>query len=186
MIKLRTFLLIFVSLSLIFSVRAVLAADIGPKPSMEFEFQQDSSLGNITITSGILYECQQADCSDSAPLEELGPQRFWCDDFHCSALGYGFAPYHRIELQFSDGKKRQSNIFETVDFDSTYRVTVHSDGLTVEALSGSPAPSQEPFPEESKPVPTLLMGVGGLLCIGLVIVLIAGVVIFFALRSRKK
>jgi hypothetical protein len=188
MTKLRSYLLLLVMLTLVFATRTVLAADVGPKPTMDFDFQTDSSVGEVTITSGVLYECQQVDCSNATLLEEVGPQRFTCEELSCSAMGYGFAPYHRIEIGFSDGKTRQSNIFETVDFDSRYRVTINSDDLTVEAVSGSPAPTSEPFPTEpsSTPLPRVLLGVGGLLCMCLVFLLIAGVVIFFVLRSRKK
>jgi hypothetical protein len=104
-------------------------ADTGPKPSMEFMFTGEP----VTIVSGILYECQQADCSDAAPIEELGPQGFYCEAESCRAIAYGFAPYHRIEIEFSDGQTRQSNIFETVGFDSKYTVTIRPDNLLVES-----------------------------------------------------
>jgi hypothetical protein len=196
MTKFRFSLLFIVVFTLIFTAQTVLAADIGPKPTMEFEFQQDSSGENISITSGVLYECQQADCSDAAPLEELGPQRFYCEEFRCSALGYGFAPYHRIEIQFSDGKTRQSNIFETIDFQSYYIVTINPDDLFVEESFGSPAPPfEEPFPEETfepssggrNSMPRVMLGFGVLLCVGLVSLLAVGLVIFFFVRrSRTK
>ena len=112
-------------------------ADTGPKPSMEFTFTGEP----VTIVSGIMYECDQSNCSDAAPLEELGPQGFRCEAESCSAIGYGFAPYHQIEIEFSDGTTRQSNIFETAGFDSKYTVTVRPDDLLVEAqfnLSASP------------------------------------------------
>ena len=112
-------------------------ADTGPKPTMDFQFKQEMT-GELplTITSGILFECDQPDCSDAAPLEEAGPQRFTCEVNSCRATAYGFAPYHRIELEFSDGKTRQSNIFETAGFDSQYRVTIRPDDLFVEARFG--------------------------------------------------
>ncbi|MFT3891655.1 MAG: hypothetical protein QM730_08495 [Anaerolineales bacterium] len=194
--KLRFSLFLIVVFTLIFATQVVFAADIGPKPTMEFDFQQDASVGKVSITSGILYECNQADCSDAAPLEELGPQRFTCEEFHCSALAYGFAPYHRIELQFSDGKTRQSNIFETINFDSNYRVIVHENDLTVETVSGSPAPTEEAFslltpspiasPEESDFAPNFLIGLGGLCCLGLVFLLFVGLVVLFNSNSRTK
>ena len=193
MTKLRFSLLSIVVLSLIFSTKTVLAADVGPKPTMQFEFKQDLPGGDVLITSGILYECQQADCSDAALLEELGPQRFWCEEFRCSALAYGFAPYHRIEIQFSDGKTRQSNIFETIDFESYYIVTINPDDLLVEESFGSPAPTEEsvglpspiPFPGESDFAPGFLIGLGGLCCIGLVFLLFVGLVLLFNSNSRK-
>lgn len=124
----RTFLLLFFMMSLLLPTHSALA-DTGPKPSMEFTFTGEPG----SIVSGIMYECQQADCSDAAPLEELGPQGFRCEPERCSAIGYGFAPYHRIEIEFSEGTTLQSNIFQTAGFDSKYTVTVRPDDLLVES-----------------------------------------------------
>ena len=107
----------------------IVLADTGPKPSMEFTFTGQE----VTIVSGILYECDQPDCSDAAPLEELGPQGLYCETTSCRAIGYGFAPYHILEIEFSDGTTRASNIFETAGFDSKYKVTIGPDDLLVEA-----------------------------------------------------
>src|SRR5437867_4905211 len=115
--------LLFLSLQFLMPSHIVLA-DTGPKPTMEFTFKQELSGETATITSGILYECEQPDCSDAAPLQQLGPQRFSCDGLSCSALAYGFSQYHKLEIQFSDGKTRQSNIFKTAGFDSKYTVTM--------------------------------------------------------------
>ena len=132
----RMYFLFVTILLIIFPIQTVLA-DTGPKPSMEFTFTGEP----VTIVSGIMYECEQSNCSDGAPLEELGPQGFRCEAESCSAIGYGFAPYHQIEIEFSDGTTRQSNIFETAGFDSKYAVTVRPDDLLVEAqfnLSANP------------------------------------------------
>ncbi|HEX6034116.1 MAG TPA: hypothetical protein VFY83_06755, partial [Anaerolineales bacterium] len=131
--KLAKLLLLFLSVLVFFPAQAVFA-DTGPKPTMDFEFQQEmTGEPPVTIASGILYECDQPDCSDAALLEEGGPQGFRCEVNSCSAIAYGFAPYHRIEIDFSDGKTRQSNVFETAGFDSKYRVTIRPDDLLVEA-----------------------------------------------------
>ena len=112
---------------------SVVLADTGPKPTMDFQFKQDLGGEQLTITSGTLYECKQADCSDAEPLQEAGPQRFTCEPNSCHALAYGFSDYHKLEIQFSDGKTRQSNIFQTAGFDSKYTVTVRPEDLLVEA-----------------------------------------------------
>lgn len=139
--KLTKLLLLFLSLLAFFPARAVLA-DTGPKPTMDFQFTQEmTGEPPLTITSGVLFECDQPDCSDGSPLEELGPQRFTCEVNSCGATAYGFAPYHRIELEFSDGKTRRSNVFETAGFDSKYMVTIRPEELVVEArfsLGGFP------------------------------------------------
>jgi hypothetical protein len=131
-----TSLKLFLLLSLLaFLPAGVVLADTGPKPSMDFQFRHEMAGEPLTITSGILFECDQPDCSDAAPLEEGGPQGFRCEASSCSAVAYGFAPYHQIEIEFSDGQTRQSNIFETAGFVSFYMVTIRPDDLLVEAQS---------------------------------------------------
>jgi hypothetical protein len=169
------FLLAFI-LTTILPTHGVLA-DTGPKPSMTFTFTGEP----VTVVSGVLYECQQADCSDAAPLEELGPQRFYCDAEGCSAIAYGFAPYHQIEIEFSDGVTRESNIFETAGFDSEYTVTVQSDGLLVEAqFSLSP---------NINPVSSPRIGISIVLACACLLVagslLVAGVIFFIRRRSKS-
>jgi hypothetical protein len=110
------------------------SADTAPKPSMNFTFIQDFSGKPVSITFGKLFECEKADCSDAVPLEQLGPQGFSCSATSCSALAYGFSPYHRLEIQFSDDKTRQSNVFKTVQFQSIYKVTISQDDLKVESI----------------------------------------------------
>ena len=111
------------------------AADIGPKPGMEFSFVQEVAGEPLSITAGGMLECQKSDCSDAKLLVEGGPQGFHCDAKSCSAVAYGFAPYHRIEIQFSDGKTRRSNIFASGGFSSNYQVTIRQDDLLVKDLS---------------------------------------------------
>jgi hypothetical protein len=151
----------------------VVQADTGPKPTMEFAFQQELSGERVTITSGILYECDQPDCSDAAPLEEAGPQHFTCEATSCYAMAYGFSPYHRLKLQFSDGQTRQSNVFETAGFDSRYTVTIRPDDLLVEAQF-----SLRIFPRTG----TILVA---FLCCLTGIGLLAGLVIFMSRRFAK-
>lgn len=151
-------------------------ADTGPKPTMQFTFQQNLPGGPVTITSGILYECNQADCSDAAPLQQLGPQGFRCDILSCSALAYGFSDYHKLEIQFSDGKTRESNIFKTAGFDSKYTVTIQPDDLIVEAQF-SLVPSS--FPIGMWEVVICLCGL-------IIAILIVGVIVFFVRRARKQ
>jgi len=177
--KFKKWFLSLLVLKLILPV-GVAIADTGPKPSMEFEFEQDSTAEPLEVNSGILYECVESDCSDAAPLEELGPQRFSCDVDGCYAIAYGFAPYHRIEIEFSDGRTRQSNIFETIDFDSVYLVSVNVEDLSVVEGSCSPVPPGEPFPAATNPMPNVYMGLSLFACICLIFFLLIGFVIFFA------
>jgi hypothetical protein len=148
-------------------------ADTGPKPTMEFQFKFDPNVEESTIVSGILFECDESDCSDAQPLEELGPQRLRCDAFSCNALAYGFSTYHRLENQFSDGTIRQSNIFETASFESIYTVTVRPDDLLVEVQF---TPSNFPFVTIIVITCICILVSGGLL---------AGLIIFMVRRARK-
>jgi|GEM_PF-983253 len=167
-------LLLFVAQALL--PAQVALADTGPKPTMEFTFKQSLPSGPVTITSGILYECDQADCSDAAPLPQLGPQGFHCDILDCRALAYGFSDYHQLEIQFSDGVTRRSNIFKTAGFDSKYTVTIQPNDLQVEA--------------QFNLVPSFSFGVVEIvlvsLCALIVIALIIGAIVFFVRRSRRQ
>ena len=170
----RIILLIFI-LSAPWLRPQVVLADTGPKPTMEFAFQQNLPDGQVTIKSGILYECDQSDCSDATELKQLGSQGFRCDALSCSALAYGFSDYHKLEIQFSDGKTRQSNIFKTAGFDSKYTVTIQPNDLLVEA--------------QFSLMPSFAFGVIEILvaclCALMVIALIIGAILFFRQRSRK-
>src|SRR5690349_14477609 len=149
-------------------------ADTGPKPSMDFQFKQEVPGEPLTITSGILFECDQPDCSDAAPIEEVGPQGFRCELKSCSAVAYGFAPYHQIEIEFSDGQTRPSNIFETAGFDSTYTVTIRSEDLLVEAQFNLGVVS-----------PALWAVILAILCAVVGLMVVVGLVVFFVRRSRQ-
>lgn len=140
---------------------------------MEFEFKQVVPEGELQIISGILYECDQSDCSDAAPLEQLGPQGFYCDTESCSALAYGFAPYHRLEVEFSDEITRTSNIFETAGFDSKYTVTVRPDDLLVEAQFNLGVLS---------PATWILVACACIVVVGAGLI---GLIIYLVRRSRK-
>lgn len=165
----KLLLLVSFLLTLLLPVQSVLA-DTGPKPTMEFQFKglQD---GELQIVSGILYECEWSDCRDAAPLQELGPQRLTCDATGCHAIAYGFAPYHTLQVEFSDGTTRRSNVFKTGGFNSKYTVTVQPDDLLVE----------EKFSLGIFGSFSLILACICVLSVGL----IAGLILFFVRRSRK-
>ncbi|NPV57012.1 MAG: hypothetical protein HPY76_10145 [Anaerolineae bacterium] len=103
-------------------------ADIGPKPSMTFTFVYE--IPEVEVVSGVMLECGQSDCSDGAPLKELGPQHFTCQEGDCDALAYGFADYHQLVIEFAD-QTRESNIFSAEAFAAQLDVTVYEDHLEV-------------------------------------------------------
>jgi hypothetical protein len=169
-VKLRKLFALFFLIQLLLPAGVALA-DTGPKPTMDFAFQEELPAGQVTITSGTLYECEQPDCSDAARLEEAGPQRFTCQATTCYAMAYGFRPYHRLEIKFSDGQTRQSNIFETAGFDSRYTVTIRPADLLVEAQF-----SLGVFPRTGTILVACLCGLAG-------IGLLAGLAILMRRRS---
>lgn len=171
--KLTKLFLLFLAL-LAFLPARIARADTGPKPTMDFQFRQEmTGEPPRTITSGILFECDQPDCSDAAPLQEGGPQRFTCEINSCGATAYGFARYHRIDIEFSDGKTRRSNIFETAGFDSKYMVTIRPDDLLVEGRF-----SLGFLPRTAIVLLACCCGVTG---VGLIL----GLIVFFLRRSNK-
>ena len=97
--RLLSFLtLLAVGLGLFFLPARLARADSGPKPSMDFKFVYDISPA-LTIVSGALYECSDPDCSDAAPLGQMGPQGFSCDAESCSSMAYGYSDYHRLSIR---------------------------------------------------------------------------------------
>lgn len=108
-------------------------ADIGPKPSMEFSFEYE--IEPVTIVGGQLIECEDAACETGQPLETVGPQDFTCTENECSSLSYGYAPYHKLVIEFED-RTRESNIFTKQASDASFSVTVSEMGLDVEEVRG--------------------------------------------------
>lgn len=114
-------------------------ADMAPKPTMKFSFQYQITPA-ASIVSGILEECYQADCSDAHPLMQAGPQHFSCHVAGCDSLAYSYSKYHRLRIEFSDGKTRQSNVFGKNYFYASYSVAVREDDLLVNEQIGEFAP----------------------------------------------
>jgi hypothetical protein len=170
--------LITISISVVILLGALMHArlvhaDTGPKPSMDFQFSFESGVTESTIVSGILFQCSESDCSDAAPLEELGLQGLYCEPISCRAIGYGFAPYSMLEIDFSDGVTRRSNIFEQAGFESYYTVHVRQDNLFVEPRN-SPAA-----------IPTWAMVLIACTCGLAVLGLVAGLVVYLRRRARQ-
>jgi len=104
-------------------------ADVGDKPEVTFSITLDKG---AHMTSGALLMCEKDDCSDAAPLKELGPQGFGCSESRCSGLAYGFSPYLQLQLTLSDGRKLTSQIFKKEAFDASFVANVAGDQLRVE------------------------------------------------------
>jgi hypothetical protein len=152
-----------IALSLL--ARISVSADIGPKPSLEFEFVFET-VEELTIIEATLLQCSDQNCLDAEPLEEMGPQGFMCEIGNCSALAYGFSDYARLVIRFSDGVVRDSDVFKIEDFNARYRVTIRENDLGVEKLRGRINPMVGILGV------ALCAGAGGLLFLALMLVFI--------------
>lgn len=121
-------LLLLLAFAMLFS-SAFACADIGPKPSMEFHFVYETPKA-ISIINGEQIQCEDESCLDAKPLEQLGPQRFTCSENSCSSMAYGYAPYQKLVINFSD-KTRESNVFKSGSFNGNFEVTVTDSRLVV-------------------------------------------------------
>lgn len=110
------------------------SADVGPKPTMTFEFVFEGE--PAAILGGQLIECEDATCAEGRPLEEIGPQYFTCTATGCASQSYGYRPYHKLVIEFED-RTRQSNIFANRSFNDNFRVTVRQNDLQVKPTSWS-------------------------------------------------
>lgn len=125
--------LIYLALMAAIFIPGFARADLGPKPTMEFQFTSESS---FSITDGQQMECEDSECKDSHALEKAGPQGFSCEAQSCSSLAYNYAPYHKLVIDIN-GKKVESNIFKTKrGGNSVYVVNVSGDNLTVNEKPG--------------------------------------------------
>lgn len=110
-------------------------ADMGPKPTGEFGFIYETS-EPLEIVEAALMECETSACLQAQPLEDMGPQHFTCDQGRCTTMSYGYADYLYLEITFSDGITRQSNVFSKEHFDALYEVTVRPDDMVVVETGG--------------------------------------------------
>lgn len=142
------------------------AADIGPKPELDFQFSLPDGL---TIVDGELLICQDEACTETEPLEEIGPQGFNCQPTTCHAILYSTSSPMRLQVTFSDGVTRLSNIFEAQSTQNVYTVEVRDTDLLVERQGGA------------TPLILLLLAV---LCIG--VVLLVGLLIIGRRLAKRK
>jgi len=105
-------------------------ADIGPKPSMSFKFIYETS-EKLTITSGNQLQCDNPDCQDVTPLDQIEDPILTCTKTSCSSYAFGYAQYNQLVITFSDGKTRESNVFTKNYYEAKYKVTVLEDSLDV-------------------------------------------------------
>jgi hypothetical protein len=129
----RKALLVLLVMLFTWLIPQAVCADAGPKPSMTFKFVYETTQP-VTLVGGEQMQCDDAACSRSRALGQAGPQRLSCQQEGCRSNAYGYAPYQKLVLQFSD-KTRESNVFETGAFNGTYTVRVTDEGLIVQEVS---------------------------------------------------
>lgn len=105
-------------------------ADIGPKPTMSFEWK---SKGDVDLRTIKLLQCEKKDCEDAKPLSEVGPQHFRCEQDSCSAMAYGFSEFGQLMGKTSVGKDVKSNVFRSSGMKSEYVVSAKGNKIKVEA-----------------------------------------------------
>lgn len=121
-------------------------ADVGPKPTIDIVLPQKLVK---RVAAGKLLQCEKADCSDAAPMLDMGPQFFRCnapavdktgkESFietrvkkgHCGGMAYGFAHYLQLQLTLTDGSVLTSAAFSEKTFSSQFKAAFKDGKLTV-------------------------------------------------------
>jgi len=114
----------------LFIFPSVVLADMGPKPTMTLNLVYEVK-EPITLVKADLMQCKDALCKEATPLEDYGPQRFTCAQNLCESQSYGYAPYQKLVVEFSD-RTRESNIFQAKSLRSNFKVIVKESELSVE------------------------------------------------------
>jgi len=127
---------IMVMLGLVLIPTRSVRADMFPKPSMDFTFIYETE-DDLEITDGDLMECENADCSQATPKGEFQSWDFKCEENQCRSVDSEFSTHSYLVITFSDGKTRESNLFEKKHYSAYYKVTVREDGLIVREVGGT-------------------------------------------------
>ena len=109
-------------------------ANVSPKPEMEFSFiynTQNKPLIDPLHSEQI--QCTDNQCIQSAPLGHYGIQKLYCGPGACISVAYEYDNFQKLVIAFTDGTKRESNIFPAPDsLRSRFNVYVNESNLTVE------------------------------------------------------
>ena len=185
----------------------LLMADIGPKPTADFEIDYQIA-PPPQLTGYALFTCQEADCSDARQLQEGGPQHFTCTQEACESLAYGYGDYLYVQLDFDGVVTRVSNITAKEYFYSSFLITVNETDLILEETGGwtpkvkdyfSQTEEAKPPSDNSKPAPDppadlnlqfdltpLVLGLVGFI---LAVIILISIVVYFILkyfRNRER
>lgn len=107
---------------------------LSPKPEMDFSFQYQTRqpISVLPATSEQI-QCQDNQCMKQEPLGVYGIQKLYCRAQGCFSIAYEYAPYQKLIVDFSDGVKRESNVFATPEkLRNSFVVSVREKDLWVE------------------------------------------------------
>ncbi len=110
---------------------------ISPKPEMEFSFQyQIPQAPAILPATSEQIQCKDNQCIGQEPLGVYGIQKLYCKQNGCFSIAYEYAPFQKLIVDFSDGVKRESNVFATPSkLRNSFVVTVRENDLLVSPSS---------------------------------------------------
>ncbi len=110
-----------------------------PKPEMDFDFvYQGEDRPAILPDTSEQIQCQDNQCIQNTPLGRYGIQKLYCHSDGCFSIAYKYAPYQQLIIDFSDGVKRQSNVFPAPErLHDSFTVTVREGDLWVERSAQS-------------------------------------------------
>lgn len=90
-----------------------LFADIAPTPQIIYNFNYlNSAPLTIDPDNSEQIQCSDNQCLKAAPLGKYGIQKLYCNPNSCFAFAYEFEPYQKLIIKFSDGKKRETDVFK--------------------------------------------------------------------------
>ncbi len=122
-------------------ILAPLWGGISPKPEMDFAFQYQTTDKPAILAEGSeQIQCTDNQCIGQKPLGVYGIQKLYCTAESCFSVSYEYAPFQKLIIDFSDGVKRESNVFATPSkLRNAFVVTVREKDLQVK-LSPQPYP----------------------------------------------
>ncbi len=155
-------------------------ADALPPTNMEFTITQSFG-GDQLSFDGKLYGCNGPDdCQDATELPE---QDLYCEARYMMCIAHidasDLQQFYRLDLNSSDGKTRESNIFQSRGgMDSRYNVTIRPNDLLVQPDTGS---NSSPGSLPTTVYAGVALGGACLLFMGMLV----GFALVFAIRRKK-
>ncbi len=120
--------------ALLFCV-APLWGGLSPKPEMDFAFvYQTENKPAILPNTSEQIQCDDNQCINREPLGQYGIQKLYCEANKCFSIAYEYEPFQQLIIDFSDGIKRQSNVFPAPEeLRSSFKVLVRENDLVVQS-----------------------------------------------------